>query len=67
MQAGSGWRFCVHTYYGGSRYTQMLAGLFLWFSVLCFSFTNPGRKELREREEKRKKKRKKSSRSAGAP
>jgi hypothetical protein len=32
----------------------MLANLFLWFSVLCFSFTNPDRRELRKREKKKK-------------
>jgi hypothetical protein len=53
INAGSGsQRFCVHTYYGGSKHSQMVAYLLLWLSVLCFSFTNPGWRELRKREER---------------
>jgi hypothetical protein len=48
MQAGVSQRFCVHVYHGRSRSSQMLVGLFLLFSELCFSFTDPGRKEIRE-------------------
>jgi hypothetical protein len=48
MQAGVSQRFCVHAYHGRSRSSQMLVGLFLLFSELCFSFTDPGRKEIRE-------------------
>jgi hypothetical protein len=47
-------RFCVHTYYGRSSNSQILAGLY--HSVLCFSFTHPGSRELREREKEKKKK-----------
>jgi hypothetical protein len=47
-----------------SRYSQILpdACRSLQFSALCFSFINPGRRELRERE----KEKKKSRRSGGA-
>jgi hypothetical protein len=42
----------------------MLAGLCCsLFSALCFSFTDPGRRELREREKKKKERKKEKSSS----
>jgi hypothetical protein len=54
-QTDGSWRFCVCMYYGGFRSSQMLAGLFLWFSAMCFCFTNPGGKKIREKNDKKKK------------
>jgi hypothetical protein len=51
-------RFCVYTYYGRSRSSQMLADVFLRFSELQFCFISQYRKKIREKEkEKEKKKR----------
>jgi uncharacterized protein with GYD domain len=63
MQVNSNWRF--HTYYGRFRYSQMLAGLFLHFCVLCFSFTDPGYRELREKKKKTKKVKNQGEREEG--
>jgi hypothetical protein len=36
--------------------SQILAGLFLWFSALYFSFTDPGVRELGEKRKRKKRK-----------
>jgi hypothetical protein len=42
---------------------QVSAVLCSLFSALCFSFTDPGRRELREREKKKKERKKEKSSS----
>jgi hypothetical protein len=37
----------------------------LWFSALCFSFTNPDRRVLKEREKEKRKKEKEKKKSCG--
>jgi hypothetical protein len=54
--ANSSQRFCVHMYYGGSRYSQVS---FCGFLQLCFIFTDPDGRELREGEREREREREK--------